>query len=238
MPKTPAQNTKKTSLSGLILIWVPVLLVACGGQEQFSALKSVNASEEKTLEILTEVNTSSDPETFAKDENSPAYLNVLLNPSSTNQFYKTESDVVHEFVNGIVTIIGEASGAKLPDATGETPQDANARLEESPFSWNSLNDFMFNVRSIYSVYTGVYRDSRGPGIKDIVARYNPTLANQIEEQIMNCMRLIQAIRPAGGGDFGQAIFTPDGRQRTMQAVQALNALQATLQEQVLPLVDR
>ncbi len=70
MPKTPAQNTKKTSLSGLILIWVPLILVACGGQEQFSALKAVNGSEEKTLEILTEANTSNQ-ETSEKSENSP-----------------------------------------------------------------------------------------------------------------------------------------------------------------------
>ena len=123
MPKTPAQNTKKTSLSGLILIWVPVLLVACGGQEQFSALKSVNASEEKTLEILTEVNTSSDPETFAKDENSPASgFNSLADQdnqteSSESNQTTTEEAPVDTAPSPTVTNEGSSSDSKAPVVT-------------------------------------------------------------------------------------------------------------------------
>jgi putative iron-regulated protein len=72
----------------------------------------------------------------------------------------------------------------------------------------------------------------------MVERVNPALANKIEQDILNCMNLIQAIRPANGGDFGQAIFTPDGRARTEKAVAALQNLKETFETQVLPIVDK
>ena len=209
--------------------------VAAFTAKQFEYLRATAQVEAEHAAALARAwTTNYDPE----NPSAPGYVAIISNPNYDNPFYSSEAAVLEELVKGMIGIADEVANGKIADPMGADIGSANMALVESPFSWNSLNDFMFNVRSIYSVYTGVYRESRGPGIKDLVARYNPTLANQIEEQIMNCMRLIQAIRPAGGGDFGQAIFTPDGRQRTMQAVQALNALQATLQEQVLPLVDR
>ncbi len=175
-----------------------------------------------------------DPE----DESSSPYLNVLLNPSQNNQFYKTELDVIHEFANGIIVIIGEASGAKLPDATGETPQDANARLEESPFSWNSLVDYTSNVESIYNLYTGSYNGQKmGPGLKEIIFLKDPVLAENIETMILDARKAIGDIAGADGLSFGQAIKNPEGRKRIFAAIAKLKGLETVFVDQVIPKLD-
>ncbi|QDK44109.1 iron-regulated protein A precursor [Bdellovibrio sp. ZAP7] len=173
-----------------------------------------------------------------EDASSPGYSAILAQPGWNNQFYTSDAAVLEELVKGMMAIADEVANGKIADPLGGDINSANMALVESPFSWNSLNDFTFNIRSIYSVYTGTYRTSQGPGVKALVERHDPQLAQQIEQHILGCMQLIQAIRPAGGGDFGQAIFTPDGRQRAQQAIQALNQLHAVLEQQVLPLVDK
>ncbi|WP_413576955.1 imelysin family protein [Bdellovibrio sp. HCB290] len=173
-----------------------------------------------------------------EDASTPGYAVIFAQPGVSNPFYTSDAAVMEELVNGMIAIADEVANAKIAEPMGADINSANSGLIESPFSWNSLNDYTFNIRSIYSVYTGTYRTSKGPGVKAMVERHNPQLSQQIEQHILACMQLIQAIRPAGGGDLGQAILTVDGRQRATQAMQALNQLQNVLQSQVLPLVDK
>ncbi len=204
-------------------------------ERQYDYLEAVSVILTEQTDLLVYAWTvSHDPE----EESSPAYLNVLLNPSASNQFYKSESDVVHEFVNGIVTIIGEASRAKLPDATGETPQDANARLEESPFSWNSIVDYTSNVESIYNVYTGSYNgEKKGLGIKDLIAQKDAAVADLGETLILESRQAIADISGTQGLSFGQAIKDQEGRKRIFAAIAKLKILETFFTEQVTPLLD-
>ncbi|KYG65500.1 hypothetical protein AZI86_00010 [Bdellovibrio bacteriovorus] len=177
--------------------------------------------------------THHDPE----DTSSVGYYYLISQPGASNPFYTSEEAVMAEFGNGIVGILAEASGAKLPDATGETPEDANARLEESPFSWNSLNDYMSNVDSIYNVYTGTFGGiGNGPGLKALVAQQNPVLAEQVEVQILLCRQKIADIAGPQGISFGRAIKTPDGRVRIFAAIAELKKLEDMFTNQVNPLL--
>lgn len=167
----------------------------------------------------------------------PGYVKIISQPGVNNQFYSSDRAVMEEFIQGMIGIADEVANGKMSDPMGGDIASANMALVESPFAWNSLNDFSHNVRSIYSIYTGHYRSVKGPGVKALVEKVDAELANRVEADILNCIQLIQAIRPANGGDFGQAILTHDGRARTQKAIEALNALQATLESEVLPTLD-
>lgn len=171
-----------------------------------------------------------DPE----DLSSPAYIDVLARPGANNAHYSTEQSVIDEFVNGIIAIVAEAGDGKLPDPTGDDIENANARLEESPFSWNSINDFTSNVDSVRNIYLGSYGSHRGPGLKDLVAQKDPALADKVERQIAECRALIQAIPGPSGISFGRAIRTQDGRARIFAAIKGLVTLRKTLEDEVVP----
>lgn len=170
------------------------------------------------------------------DLNSPAYIDVVSKPGPQNQYYSDEKAVVAQLTSSMIDILNEASTAKLPDATGSDIQDANASLEESPFSWNSINDFTSNINSVLMIYTGAYAGHTGPGIKDLVANSNPTLANQIEMEMLNVRAAIQNIKGPNNVSFGQAIKTVDGRQRIFAAIDVIKKLQADLENEVAPLM--
>ncbi|QDK36615.1 imelysin family protein [Bdellovibrio sp. NC01] len=202
---------------------------------QFDYLKATSTVlAEHAAALAYAWTTNYDPE----NPGAPGYVTVISQPNWNNQYYSSEGAVLEELIKGMMGIADEVANGKIADPMGGDIGSANMALVESPFSWNSINDFKMNIRSIYSVYTGTYGTVKGPGVQALVARYNPTLAAKIEADIVNCINLIEAIRPAGGGDFGQAIFTADGRARTQKAIEALNALHATLEQQVLPLADK
>ncbi|WII70706.1 imelysin family protein [Bdellovibrio sp. 22V] len=202
--------------------------------KQFEYLKATSALlAEHTAYLAHSWSTNYDPE----NPSAPGYVTVISKPGFDNPFYSSDRAVMEEFIQGMMGIVDEVANGKMSDPMGADIGSANMALVESPFAWNSLNDFTNNVRSVYSIYTGHYRSSKGPGVKALVEKVNPALAAQVEQDILNCMQLIQAIRPANGGDFGQAIFTQDGRARTQAAIDALNALHTKLESEVLPTLD-
>lgn len=173
-----------------------------------------------------------DPE----DQNSPSYLSVISNPSAQNNYYNSEQAVILEFAHGMTFILAEASGAKLPDATGEEIEDANARLEESPFSWNTIADYVSNIDSVYNVYMGSYGSHKGAGIYDLVANTNPVLAEKVKNQMLNVRSMIINVGGPTNMPFGKVIKDVEGRKRIFAAIKAIQALQETLDNQVIPVL--
>lgn len=166
----------------------------------------------------------------------PGYVQIISNPSFNNPFYSSERAVMEEFVQGMMGILDEVANGKMADPLGADLRSADVTLVESPFSWNSLSDFQNNIRSVQSIYTGKYKNHVGPGVKDLVVRVNPSLAGRVESEIAKCIQLIGDIRPVTG-DFGAAIKDPAGRAKTQRAIDALNALHALMENEVLPTLD-
>lgn len=202
--------------------------------KQLEYLKaSAQLLAEHTAELAHAWTTNYDPENPA----APGYVKIISNPGFDNEFYSSDRAVMEEFVQGMMGILDEVANGKMADPMGADIGSANMALVESPYSWNSLNDFAYNIRSVYSIYTGHYKNNKGPGVKALVEKVDADLAARVEADILKCIQLIQAIRPANGGDFGQAIFTIDGRARAQAAIDALNALHATMESEVLPTLD-
>lgn len=204
-------------------------------QKQLEYAKSAAAVlAQHTGELAYAWSNNYDPE----NPKAPGYVAVISNPNPKNKFYSSEYAVMEEFVQGMMGILDEVANGKMADPMGADINSANMALVESPFSWNSLNDFTYNIRSVYSVFTGHYRQNKGPGVRDLVTRVNPKLAQQVEADLLAAMNLIQEIRPADGGDFGQAIYTVDGRARVQKAIDALNTLHDVFKRRVLPTLDQ
>jgi putative iron-regulated protein len=169
--------------------------------------------------------------------NLPGYVKFISQPAPSNPYYKTEQSVLIELVNGMIGIIDEVGNGKLADPMGANAGAANPSLVESPFAWNSLNDFTNNIRSAYSVYTGQCGTSTGPGIRDVVQRVNPQLAAQVEQRLLQAMQRIQDIAGPEKLDFRQAIFDPAARARVQAAMTDLLDLRNLLDKRVLPIVE-
>ncbi len=188
---------------------------------------------EHTAELARAWSTNYDPE----DPSTPGYVQIISQPSFSNPFYSSDRAVMEELIQGMMGIVDEVANGKMSDPMGADISSANIALVESPFSWNSLNDFTNNLGSVFSIYTGKYKTVSGPGVKALVEKVSPELAQRVEAEILKCMSMIQDIRPAAGGDFGQAIMTHEGRAKTQAAIEELNALRDLLESEVLPTID-
>lgn len=175
-----------------------------------------------------------DPE----NPSAPGYMDIIRNPNMRNPVYTSERAVLEELIRGMMGIADEVGTGKLSDPMGGDIKAANPALVESPFAWNSLTDFAYNIRSIKSVYTGTYGATQGAGIRDFVADRDPALAAKVDAKIDSCIALILDIAGPNKLDFRQAITDPAGRARTNTAIAALAELHLMLQDQVLPLLDQ
>lgn len=192
---------------------------------------------EQTLKLFTAWNVHHDPE----DASSPSYLTVIANPDpDNNRFYPSEKSIFQEYVRGMIKIAAEVGGGKIstPLASGKTSE------VESQFSWNSLEDFQDNVRSLRSIYTGDYTSANGkkyegPGIDDLVlvrVANGAALDKRIKSEIDAAEAAIGAIGGGVGMSFTKAIGDQNGKVRSQAAVDALGKLERTLTDDLLPLM--
>jgi putative iron-regulated protein len=175
-----------------------------------------------------------DPE----NASAPGYMEIIRNPNLRNPVYTSERAVLEEYIRGMIAISDEVGTGKLSDPMGGSISAANPALVESPFAWNSLTDFAYNIRSIKSVYTGAYGATQGAGVRDFVADHSPALAAKVDAKIDSCIALILDIAGPNKLDFRQAITDPAGRERTNTAIAALGELHLMLLNEVLPLLDQ
>lgn len=167
------------------------------------------------------------------------YIDVISRPGVDNPAYTTDEAVIQELVGGIAGLVTELGTAKLADPMGKTPEEADPRLEESPFSWNSINDFTHNVESVLNVYTGSHGGvKKGPGLEELVEKVNPTLAGRAKQRMLHCLHLVKSIPGPDGLSFGRAIRDLEGRKRIVNAIEALAELQAILENEIAPAVGK
>ena len=169
------------------------------------------------------------------DVNSKSYVDIVQKPGLNNEFYASRSAVLQEYVQGMVKIAVEVGKGKISDPLGGNIGAADPSIVESQFSWNSLTDFQNNVRSMQNLYTGNYLNRDGAGMDEIVKLKNPELNAKILAQITAAEKAIGDIAGPQGLSFTTAIKDDGGRQRSLAAIEALAKLEATLQNELLPL---
>lgn len=184
---------------------------------------------EQTEKLLRAWTENHDPE----NPHARPFGELIRSPGFDNPFYPSRSAVFQEYVQGMIKIAAEVGKGKLADPLGGSIEAADASLVESQFSWNSLVDFQNNVRSMRNLYTGD-RDTKGPGLDEIVKLRSPALNEKILLQIEAAENAIRRIGGTDGISFTKAIRTADGRERSLEAIETLATLEATLTNELLP----
>jgi putative iron-regulated protein len=131
-----------------------------------------------------------------------------------------------EMVSALAGICDEVANGKINEPF--VAQDPS--LEESPFSQNSLIDFTNNIKGVQNVYLGKYVID-GAGLENFVRSHNLSLDATIKLQIGNALAALNNISEP----FGTAIISQPIQ--VQNAVDAINELKATLEGEVLLLVQ-
>ena len=139
--------------------------------------------------------------------------------------YLSQTDAVDEILQGMIAIGDEVANGKIAD-----PHNSNNVFEvESWFSWNSLDDFQNNIRSIENSYLGGTTDaSRKLSISTFVKETNPTLDIEIKGLIRDAIQAIGNI-PAPFRDNLQA-------SQVQGAMDAVNEVKEIIESKVRPLI--
>lgn len=173
-------------------------------------------------------------------QSAQAYGEFVKNPGTAdNTFYTSQVGVVQELVKGMIAIVDEVGNGKIADPFGISAATADTSKVESQYSWNSLTDFSDNIIGVRNVYQGELTGaSDKQGIIDFVMAADATLAARVGSEIDDAIIKIQAIKGSNNMPFRQAIADADGRVKIQTAIDALSKLQASLTDEVLPLLNK
>jgi putative iron-regulated protein len=139
--------------------------------------------------------------------------------------YSTKQDVFMAIVGAMQGICEEVGEGKMKE-----PFDAkDPKIVESPYSGNSTTDFKNNITGLQTVYLGRNGSS---GITNLVSLKNKSLDNTLRSQITAAINSFDNISEP----FEDAIL--DQRAQVQQTMDAVNALNETIEEQLLPFIQQ
>lgn len=164
--------------------------------------------------LCLQAKTSWDPAT------SDNYTTKFTTAGSGSAIYLTVSSAYDELIGAMAGICDEVANGKMAE-----PFDAqDAKLEESPFSQNSLNDFANNIKSVQNVYLGKY-STDGMGLEDLIKSNNIAMDGNIKTKIAASLTALANITVP----FGQAISATNGQRTQVQkAIDTIDDLRAYL----------
>ena len=154
------------------------------------------------------------------------FVSKVVGAGSGSDIYPSQRSAVQEIVNGMIGICDEVANGKIADPFSE--QDP--RLVESQFSFNSLEDFQNNMRSVRNAYSGDYHGSEGTGLDEFVALRDADLDSRLKREVEAAIDEIGRI----SNPFRDAIASD--ADQIEKAQQAIARVQQTLEEDVLTLV--
>lgn len=189
------------------------------------------------------------------DFNSTGPYATTLKTPGAGKAYTGYAAVFEELIGGLAGIADEVGNAKMSEPLGAALADADTSKVESQYSWNSLTDFHNNLQSVLNVYTGKLGFSwitdtvsvSQNGLYAFVHAHGAELADRVLNEIVDAQKKIALIK--GDGDnmttiitgaakpFRQQILADDGRALIATAIAACNTLQATLENDVQPIVE-
>ncbi|MCC7429670.1 imelysin [bacterium] len=156
------------------------------------------------------------------------YIENILTAGNGSPIYVSQKSAVEEFVSAMIVIADEVANGKINDPLVQ--QDLT--LEESRFSANSKADFSDNIRSIKNIYTGKFGAfGNGKSVSEIVSEKKSSLNTKVTAEIEAAIQSIENIP----GTFSDAVF--NNAAAASEAQNKVRILQATLEEQVQPLIS-
>lgn len=154
------------------------------------------------------------------------YSHAFTSAGDGSAEYPTERSAYEELVNAMAGICDEVANGKM----GEVLLAQDPLLEESPFAKNSIIDFTNNIRGVENVYLGKYLTD-GTGLEDFTREHDLQLDNAIKQRIAAAVAALGTITVP----FGEAISQQPVQ--VQQAIDAIDALSGTLNDELLPLVQ-
>jgi predicted lipoprotein len=147
------------------------------------------------------------------------------NAGSAGSRYVSQKDAIDEIIQGSMDIADEVGNGKLAD-----PFNANnPLLVESWFSWNSLNDFKNNMRSIEnSFYGGIHKN--GQSLNAFIAEKDVHVSAQLRTKIDEAIAAIGNIPEPFRNNLDKA-------EQIQAAIDAVNELNTFITDEIKPLFE-
>lgn len=113
----------------------------------------------------------------------------MKNAGSAGSKYKTYLEACQELLDGCATIAEEVGNTKMGRPyNGATEDDRN--YIESPYSYNSLADFVDNIISVRNAYSGSV--SGDASVSDYIKKVAPEVDAKVKKAIEDAIAAIQA----------------------------------------------
>ena len=115
----------------------------------------------------------------------------MMNAGQGGSRFKTYQEVAEEIIQGAIDIADEVGNTKIGRPhMGSTEEDKN--YIESPYSLNSIEDFVDNIISVRNAYTGAR--SGDASVSDYVRSKNAAADQAVRDAIENAIAAISKIR--------------------------------------------
>ncbi|QDG51543.1 peptidase M75 [Persicimonas caeni] len=160
-----------------------------------------------------------------------AYREVFTTAGADgNQAYPSLSAAGQEITTGMITILDEVANGKIADPF----DNRDTTLVESQFSYNSLTDFKNNIIGVQNAYLGKAdaAGTSGKGLTAFVAAQDADLDARVKAEIQAAIDALDAVPEP----FRDAITDDAGRAKIEEAITAISTVQATVEQDVQPLV--
>lgn len=161
----------------------------------------------------------------AELEASRNYGDEMKNAGQVGSLYKTYQEAAEEIIDGCVTIADEVANTKMgsPYRGVNGQADGDRNYIESPYSLNSIVDFVGNIISIDNVYTGKgIEGGTHASISDYIKSVNPSLDENVRTLIQESKLAINAIPEPFAKNAGSST--------TKIAIDKVNELVVALEE--------
>jgi predicted lipoprotein len=115
---------------------------------------------------------------------------MMQNAGKAGSIYKTYQETAEEIIQGCIDIADEVGNTKIGRPhQGSTLEDRN--YIESPYSLNSIEDFVDNIKSIRNAYCGA--NSTDASVSTYIKSVNSDLDSRVRTAIDNAITSISAI---------------------------------------------
>jgi predicted lipoprotein len=197
------------------------------------AAKTAGELTDRELEFLAALveDMTANAETLSAEwSGEGGYAEVFASAGQGNAAYPTLEAAAQEIVEGMIGICDEVGNGKMAGPYAAHDPD----LVESQFSKNSIADFTDNLLGVRNAFTGEVPDLglAGRGIEEFVAAVDADLAARVLGELDAAVDALAAIPPP----FSDAIVDPSASEAIEAARSAINAVLATLINDVVPLV--
>ncbi len=114
----------------------------------------------------------------------------MINAGQAGSRYKTYQEAAEDIVQGCIDIADEVGNVKI-GTPNKASNESDRNYIESPYSLNSINDFVGNIISIRNCYQG--SNDGDASISDYIKSVNEDLDTRVKNQIQASIEAIQAI---------------------------------------------